>query len=190
MVPTLITTLNQTNITFIQASAYHALALDINGNVYQWGPNWGAQIGFEDFVARIIPTKIPNVQNITFVHFDGYKTFAIDTNQDVYTWGSNSAGALPNLETSPSIIESKYFEQYNISYVDVGIKGGVFLSNDTAYSYGPSSNSGQNTTLRTYDPKRMNFKDRIKQISFSFSHGLAITFNGSVFGWGGNFVSF
>ncbi|KAK2599077.1 hypothetical protein QQS21_005483 [Conoideocrella luteorostrata] len=85
------------NITQICCGDNHALALDIEGNIWAWGRNEQYQFG-RRLIGRgskpaLIPQKLRVSRNkVKYIACGGYHCFAIDQKDNVYGWGANSFG--------------------------------------------------------------------------------------------------
>lgn len=75
-----------------------ALALDVNGVAYAWGPGQQDQLGHRVIERRraqaLLPNRLPLPKKVKVVsiHAGNDHAFAIDSNGDTWAWGANSFG--------------------------------------------------------------------------------------------------
>lgn len=88
------------NTKFIQISAgsSHALALDINGNLWSWGSNYYGQLGRNG--SSSIPALVKEDTKFTQISAGDYHSMAIDSEGYLWSWGENKYGQLGNGTTT------------------------------------------------------------------------------------------
>ena len=87
-------------IVYIEAGAYHSLAIDEDGNVWAWGSNSRGQLGTggRSWTRTRVPAQVQGLagRDIISVTAGREFTIALDTNGTVWSWGSNDVGVLGN----------------------------------------------------------------------------------------------
>jgi alpha-tubulin suppressor-like RCC1 family protein len=84
----------------IVAGGYHTVALDFNDEVWTFGSNYSGQLGLNDRINRVTPTKISSEAlgltnfKIKSIFAGSFNTMAINFNNDVWVFGNNNNGQL------------------------------------------------------------------------------------------------
>jgi hypothetical protein len=180
-----------TNVIAISAGARHALALNDDGSILQWGYDWGA-----------VPKKATNIVSISAGHthsvalrkdglaltwgdpFNPANRWMINTNfiavaaghfhnlaltaqGRVFTWGTNGWG----LQSVPP-------GATNVIAVAAGARHSLALRRDGKVIAWGDNSSGQINVPETLSD--------VAAIAAGGEHSLALRFDGSVVGWGNN----
>lgn len=100
-VPTLVTSLQEHNISSVAAGDYASYAITDAGEVYSWGNNGYQQLGLSiprDMQSILLPTRIQALKDknaVIYQIFGGQRTvFAVDQGSDIYAIGNNDFGML------------------------------------------------------------------------------------------------
>ncbi|MBX3605946.1 MAG: hypothetical protein KF788_11760 [Piscinibacter sp.] len=72
----------------------HTLAVQPDGSVLAWGPNYEGELGLGDLGARTAPTPIPTLARIVAVAAGWSSSMALDADGQVFVWGLNASGQL------------------------------------------------------------------------------------------------
>jgi len=125
-------------IIFVSCGLTHAVAIDIDYNLYSWGENNYGQLGLGDFFRRgterkTIPTRIFGLPRIIFVACSETATTAIDLEGKLWVWGkifvnrrsgtsasSSFSSAMPVLLDVPKATKFQYIScgTYHIVGID------------------------------------------------------------------------
>jgi len=203
---TKITTFNKA-ITQIIAGHYHALALDIDGNVWGWGMSQyfsgddmrglggtGINGVFNNYAYSHTPAKIQNFTNISKIYAGYFHSAALNNTGNVFIWGGgaggiNGMGSQNYPLNTPT--ENMYFSSNNIVITDLSLgtyHSLALSSTGNVYAWG-SNASGQcgqtNTTSPLVTPEQVGIKDMI-YVSTGSDTSSSINSNGYMFVWGSN----
>lgn len=77
----------------ITTGSQHALAIDMNDNVWSWGGNWCGQLGLGDTVSRFVPHMIPDLK-AKRLSAGWYTTIITDLDDNIWVCGGNFTGQL------------------------------------------------------------------------------------------------
>lgn len=197
------------NIKFksIAASRFHTVALDNDGNVWNWGYGFYGQLGDgKDALSGInihsyVPKKVFfNNQNLKFqaIAAGDDHTVALDVDGNIWGWGRNNAGQLAddsflNNKTSPIKLDLKDTKFKAIACgmyhtIAIDIDGNIW-----SWGWNYSGQLGDGTFLKTYPygrstPKKITLENDIKfqTIAGGTSHTLALDVEGNIWSWGSN----
>lgn len=209
--PRLIEALENREIIQIQAGSSHSLALTKSGDIYGWGRNLiGTTLGIitenENQTTPILINRQSLVDNkIVQISASHSHNLALTEDGDVYAWGSNNSGAL-GLDSGNGVIGIPTRVQGLISDKKIiGVETGgtgrsvssghsfVITETGDVYSWGDNS-AGQaghrssGITCHFKAPMHLeSLSDKgIIQINLGGEHSLALTKDGNVYSWGGN----
>jgi alpha-tubulin suppressor-like RCC1 family protein len=84
-------------IRAVGAGARHALAIDMNGEVWSWGANVGGQLGDGTYTARGTPARIDGLKGARAVDGGMHTSMAITEHGQVWAWGRHGAQAAPDV---------------------------------------------------------------------------------------------
>jgi alpha-tubulin suppressor-like RCC1 family protein len=95
-----------TDVVFVEAGAFHTLALKSDGTVWAWGANENGQLGDNSILERTTPvqvgTGVAGFSNIISVGAGDNYSIALKSDGTVWIWGDNEFGQLGNGTTSTS----------------------------------------------------------------------------------------
>lgn len=191
-----------TGASFDTNSAVFAIKND--NSLWGWGANNNGQLGINSTQGQKKPHKI--MDNAATVYTNNLRTFAIKGDGTLYGWGQNSHGEViaetTTNYTSPqkimtgvkSLVVRKYMT-YAIKsdnslwvwgqnfYGSLGtgqhLEGGIHLANGSVIG---------GKWVDNYANKPYNTLNSVKQASASLREGFAIQNNGSLLGWGQNYL--
>jgi len=178
-----------------------------NGEVWGWGYSLYGILGKnydEQDEVTYVPVQIQGLSNIIKISSQGRYVLALDSHGDVWSWGINGAGQLGNGTLSGdgtsglvNYTPTKILGLSNIVAIETGAGNGVSgysmaLSADgNVFSWGNGARGGlgQEGTILSYitAPVQIGLLKNIKTISAGYHHALAISHNGEVWAWGGNY---
>ncbi|XP_054154012.1 E3 ubiquitin-protein ligase HERC2-like, partial [Oppia nitens] len=198
--PAIITLLSDKCIIDINSGSHHSLALSSDGNVYGWGHNSSGQCGCDGQLSNTIdrPTRIIFHKNtvIKSIYCFELSSFAITSDGLVYSWGLNIRGKLGlghnnEIYNKPQVIPELCYKM--ISKFSIGNDIGLCLTSDQqVYSWGRKL-LGQLGRHAINDDKYSKpaiityLSDKcIIDITSGSHHSLALSSDGTVYGWGLN----
>lgn len=94
---------NMPKIEKIYCESFNSILIDVDGNCWGFGYNYGGNLGFHDKKHRHVPTKLLNtvdrsdtkfLPSIQAVGMESFHTILLGTNDDVYSCGRNNHGEL------------------------------------------------------------------------------------------------
>lgn len=120
----------------IQAGHNHSVALSSNGDVYAWGYNNYGQLGLNNNIQMLTPTKIDNLTQVKFISSQFNSTLTISNSSSLTSWGYNNHSQLGEgttvNKTSPTLGLIG-----DISELSTGAYFGIALKNNgTVWSWG------------------------------------------------------
>ena len=178
--------------TIVQVSAgdEHAIALDTEGNIYEWGTMFGIYSRITtprllDVVGTVIANKI-----ITKVVAGNRYSAAIASDGTVYAWGNNSNFGI----NSKTPVKLDFFGK-NIESISLGDSHALAIASDgTVYAWGNNfyGQLGNGTNASSTVPVKVNTigdlpTNKALKVDAGYSHSLVVTTNGDVYAWGSNF---
>jgi len=171
----------------------HSVALH-EGRVWTWGDNAYGQLGQPDAGRALRPRPVAGVDHAIAVSAS-WHTLALTAEGRVYAWGRNTYGQLGNgrfgfeaRETSPVRIE----DLEGIIAIAAGWDHSLALTRDgRVYAWGSRSHGqlgdGVRETSRPIaKPQPVPGLEGVAAISAGGQHSLALTRDGRVLAWGGN----
>ena len=193
--------------TQVSAGAWHALALDENGNIYSWGSNTKGALGRDNSTT---PENRPGIVTsptigirFTQVSAGTFFSLAIGTDGNLYSWGSNGNGRLGRTpsETTPADRPGIVDPPDGVTAFTQASAGGLFSlaigSDGNLYSWG-NNDSGQLGRDTSSTPENKPGKVSIPESdlniiqasaglsSAGLSYSLAVDSHGNLYSWGNN----
>ena len=177
--------------TIVQVSAgdEHTIALDAEGNIYEWGTVRGSYSrNTTPQLFNVVGTVIAN-KIITKVVAGSHYSVAITSDGTVYAWGSNS-----NFGINSKIPVKLDFSGKNIESISLGNLHALAIASDgTVYAWGSNfyGQLGNGTNASSTVPVKVNTigglpTNKALKVDAGYSHSLVVTTNGDVYAWGNN----
>ena len=177
--------------TIVQVSAgdEHTIALDAEGNIYEWGTVRGSYSrNTTPQLFNVVGTVIAN-KIITKVVAGSHYSVAITSDGTVYAWGSNS-----NFGINSKIPVKLDFSGKNIESISLGNLHALAIASDgTVYAWGSNfyGQLGNGTNVSSTVPVKVNTigdlpTNKALKVDAGYSHSLVVTTNGNVYAWGSN----
>jgi len=195
------------DLKFSQADAgsgYHVVALDCQQRVWAFGENGNGQLGRSPDNGSSTPLAVPGVGGVGQLSGAQYVTganrasFAILADGRVVGWGQNGDGQLGRGNTTQDFVPNYVLKAANtpltnIFQVDAGDETVYALDGDGfVWAWGSNQNAalgrkGGGTPYAKYVLKQDSTPlNNIIMISGGDKHGLALSIDGTVWSWGGN----
>ena len=177
--------------TIVQVSAgdEHTIALDAEGNIYEWGTVRGSYSrNTTPQLFNVVGTVIAN-KIITKVVAGSHYSVAITSDGTVYAWGNNS-----NFGINSKIPVKLDFSGKNIESISLGNSHALAIASDgTVYAWGNNVDGqlGNGTNASSTVPVKVNTigdlpTNKALKVDAGYSHSLVVTTNGDVYAWGNN----
>lgn len=171
--------------------AGHSVALKNDGTVWTWGYGKHGQLGQGSNTSNPTPTQVPGLTGIVQITASGDNTYALKSDGTVFAWGDDGFGQIGNTGANQN---QNTPLQANISDVTTIAAGGTaalaIKTDGTVWDWG-DNNAGQlgddaacGKSCAT--PVKAIGLTNTGAIAGGYTHSLAETINGSVFGWGRN----
>ena len=191
-------------ITAISAGGDHALALDSNGVVYAWGNNTYGQLGNSSTSYSMVPVAVDTSgvlsgKTITAISAGEYHNLVLDSDGVAYSWGYNGYAQLGNNSTSNSLVPvtmdtTNIANNKLIKFVEAGwARSFVITSDGLGYDCGDSGwgqlGNGSTAEVSKLTAISMNGalnNKTLVSIIAGGNHTIALTSDGTVYGWGNN----
>ncbi len=180
----------------VSARSSHTLAITADRKLYAWGANNYGQLGLGHTAIQSVPTLVnaEGVNNWKSVATGHAHTVAITTDGKLYVWGANNHGQLgfgihndTSSYTTPMQISAT--EQWQSVSTRLSHTAAI-TSDGKLYVWG-ANNYGQlglgHTAIQNI-PITVNVEgvNAWKTASAGYSHTMAITSDGKLYGWGDN----
>lgn len=169
-----------------------SIAVDENGDVWTWGVNWKKQLGTGNPAwYSTVPEKIDRFANIITADCADSHCLAVDDSGNLWGWGDNASGQLGIDPVSVPMIEFPQLISGISNVVDIGTwrEGSMAVTSDgSVWVWGTSwvNHFGDSPTRQSaYFPTKVSGLSNIAHISTGYWYTLAVSADGSVWGWGG-----
>lgn len=177
--------------TIVQVSAgeKHTIALDTEGNIYEWGGIiCGIDSGNTPQLLNVAGTVIAN-KIITKVVAGSCYFAAIASDGTVYAWGNNSNFGI----NSKTPVKLDFFGK-NIESISLGESHALAIASDgTVYAWGNNSHGqlGNGTNVYSTVPVKVSIigdlpTNKALKVDAGSYHSIVVTTNGEVYAWGSN----
>ncbi len=164
------------------------IALKANGTVWSWGYNEYGQLGTNDNVRKLEPSKI-EIDNVVDIACGNNHTLFLKEDGTVWATGLNNYGQLGNNKTTNSNTPVQVTGLKNIIRITAGANHSLALDSDgTVYAWGYNGYGqlGDTTTTRRSIPVEVRKLTKIKEISAGNHSSIALDIDGNVYVWGLN----
>ena len=191
-------------LVVIASGSSHNLALSSDGEVISWGYNFSGQLGDGSKSNRTEPvTVVANGaltgKTITSIAAGDNHSLALSSDGEVFAWGSNSYGKLgteawqdssvPLPVDTRGVLRGKV-----VTAISAGHRHSLALTSDgEVFAWGSNSNGqlGNGGETESRPPVRVDTSGalagkRVVAIAAGEDHSMALTDDGLVFTWGGN----
>jgi len=178
-------------IKYIKSKDYNAFAIDSSNNLYAWGANGNGSLGIGNSSIQMSPVIVPGISNVAKIASSKEFTLALLTNGELMAWGENSYGQL-GLGNYNSYLTPQFVQTLSgIMDIAVGESHSMALdSNGRVWTWGRNY-LGQlgDTTFGFIEasPRLLSSLANISKIDASTNTSYAISSNGSVYSWGGDY---
>lgn len=183
------------NIVAISAGPDHCIALDSDGNVYEWGSNIRGELtGVRDRNPHYVPLRLP-ITNVSAVSAGSFHNLALKDDGTVWTWGDMPNKYWGNNTASFKLIQVPVT---NVTAIHAGREWALAVKDDgTVWAWGMNfqGNFGDGTSEDfSVSPvcQLMPVPARISDVRYLDTNGegcFAVTDDGSVWAWGSNVFS-
>ena len=157
------------------------------GSLWAWGRNWDGELGDGTTIDRHTPVHI--MDDVVAVSAGLRHTLAITTDGSLWAWGWNADGRLGDGTTTNRRTPVHIMD--DVVAVSAGWGHTLAITTDGslwAWGWNEFGQLGDGTTIDRHTP--VHIMDDVVAVSaggFPSSHALAITTDGSLWAWGGNY---
>jgi alpha-tubulin suppressor-like RCC1 family protein len=170
-------------IVAIAAASYQAMALDSNGNVWEWGAVVNSR-------PNLSPRQVEKLRNITAIAVGDEHNVAVDRDGNVWVWGYHGAGNLGDNCYDISYVPQRLPGLSDVVAVAAAYHTTAALKKDgTVWTigYGAAGQLGNGTTVNfSTTPVRVTGLANVKAIAAHYMTLMALKSDGTVWGWGAN----
>jgi len=191
-------------IVSLGAGAGHCVALSADGQVFTWGVNSYGQLGNNSTTNSFTPTAVTSGalagKFVTSIACAGNHCLALTTDGQIFSWGWNQYGQLGNNSTSNSWVPiavdmNGVLHGKTIVQVVAGDKFSLALTSDGkvfGWGYNNDGELGNGSAANSLVPVAVNTTGAlsgkiIRMMAAGNYHTLALTADGQIFAWGGNY---
>lgn len=191
------TYLGESNVEDVNGNQPRMFAIASDGVTYAWGNNTNGILGVGDTTARSSPVAV--VGGLKFKRIFRGNTHIFGTTEEglTYAWGGSAAttkGELgvgdANRRSSPVLVLGNL--QFDELYPQSDISFGVAKTTGILYAWGENSNGTLgvgDTTARSSPVAVLNLSGtKIKKLVSKSTSSIALTKDGTLYGWGNNSV--
>uniref|UniRef100_H2YDC3 BTB domain-containing protein n=1 Tax=Ciona savignyi TaxID=51511 RepID=H2YDC3_CIOSA len=182
--------------SIVAGSGPHVLLLTQDGEIYTWGHNSYMQLGNGGTAPGVQPSLLSRHINhrVVQVSCGSHHSMVLTAEGEVYTWGYNNCGQIGSGSTanqgSPRKVTACIGSK-RISDISCGQTTSIAVTDSgEVYSWGYNGNGqlGVGNNVNQTNPCRIAALQGVvvTQVVCGYAHALALTDNGSVFGWGAN----
>ena len=192
---------NNKTIAKIYAGGSHSFILTEDGEVYAFGNNKNGQLGLDDNLERLIPTKIDSThygnKKIIEISAGSLHSLILTEDGEVYAFGNNKKGQLGLNDTDerlvPTKIDSNYYGNKKITQISTGDSHSLILTEDGevyAFGYNGKGQLGLNNKTDRLVPTKIDSthygNKKIAQIFAGSLHSFVLTEDGEIYAFGLN----
>lgn len=197
LVPRSVEVLNGRKVIDIAAGAGpHVLVLTQEGEVYSWGHNSYMQLGNGGSSPGLTPTILSRNLNrkVVAISCGSHHSMVLTDDGEVYAWGYNNCGQIGSGSTSNQTTPRKVnacIGTKRIVHIACGQTSSLAVTdNGEVYSWGYNGNGqlGVGNNVNQTNPCRITALQNvvIVQVVCGYAHTLALSDEGSLYGWGAN----
>jgi len=198
------------DVIAVAAGDGHSAAITSDGGLWTWGANWGGQLGNGTTENQRVPIRVMDdvvavsvgMASSLAVHYgvtSGAYTLAITSDGVLWSWGSNAHGQLGDGTTTNRHSPVRIMD----NVVSVSAGGGhtmAITSDNVLWGWGRNTHHGvdfargafidragqlgDGSNIEQHSPVRI--MDNVISVSAGGEHTIAITSDGTLWGWGSN----
>ena len=200
--PTLVPSMQDRRIVSVASSNWHCLALSAEGEVYSWGNGAHGALVHTNGSAMVGPRRIETLARVESIAAWAFKSAAVDDRGRLFTWGSAEGLTCLGYELDPETelqLTPKRVDALSEDRV-VGVALGhcftlAVTDAGAVFSFGQSGDGALGHGLSTSEvlPRRIEALTetgrRFVAVAASDYHALALTEEGTVYGWGDGYAN-
>jgi len=193
LLPKKVEALASQHVVAVSAGSYHNLALTADGSVWSWGDGDYGKLGHGNRQNQLLPkmTEALAGRRVVTVSAGGEHSLALTADGAVWSWGCGAWGELGHgdqqLQLLPKKVEALAGQRVNAVSAGTGHSIAI-TAGGAVWSWGEGAGGqlGHGDAQNQLLPKKIEaFADqRVVAVSAGGSHSLALTADGSVWGWG------
>eukprot|EP00095_Tigriopus_kingsejongensis_P000582 maker-scaffold372_size192401-snap-gene-0.50 protein:Tk00582 transcript:maker-scaffold372_size192401-snap-gene-0.50-mRNA-1 annotation:"rcc1 and btb domain-containing protein 1" len=183
--------------SFAYGTGPHVLACTESGELYSWGHNGYCQLGNGSTNQGNVPAQVQGALKdkiVTDIACGAHHSLCLTDSGEIFAWGQNTCGQIGSGTTtnqsSPRKV-STLFAGKNVMAVACGQTSSLaLLDNGEVYSWGYNGNGqlGLGNNINQLNPSKVTALQNvvISKVVCGYAHTLALSDEGTLFGWGAN----
>ncbi len=190
-------------VVAVAAGGWHTLALMEDGTVRAWGNNYYGQLGDGTTATRLAPVFVAGLSDVAAIAAGWGYSAALRRDGTVWAWGNNYYGQLGNGSLTDSRAPVPASGLTGVTAIAAGAGHVVALrANGTVRAWGYNEHGelgdGRPTPALPHPwgmahyysatPTPVSGLTGVVSIAARFMHSLAVTTDGTVWGWGANYA--
>lgn len=178
----------------IEAGFQHNFYINPAGELWAWGSNSQGELGLGTTSAYEPLTRVSAFEKVSLVAAGQRFSIVKTSDGKVWAWGANTYGQLGKGDTISSVTPVEIPELFNAQWLDAGTEFAIAVMPDgTVKTWGRDNlqqlGNGPGTG-NVLTPATIGGIANVTKIKTAYSHTLAQTTGGSIYGWGGNYIAF
>lgn len=181
-----------TGATSVSVGSSHMVAVRNDDILWAWGGNWYGQLGDGTTTDRLSPVQVQGISQAVAVSAGHNHAIVLRSDGSVWTWGRNQHGQLGDGTIISKLTPVQVPGLSGIEVIATGESNTAAVALDgTLWIWGSNSSGqiGDGTAIDRYMPMQIAWTfvpSRATAVAAGDYHSLAVSSDGTVWAWGGN----